>query len=97
MQSHGWGPDYDRQGRSGARETVIIKQLTATMALRAACSGIPNKRLHTHTRAESLKLEAIVSYHPSTLRSGKIVEDDVRWTSEINGLIYDFQCRDDER
>ena len=40
-------------GRSGARETVIIKQLTAAMALRAACSGIPNKRLHTHTHTHT--------------------------------------------
>ena len=47
----GWGPDYDRQGRSGAMEMVIYKTATAerfgnggaaAMALRAACSGIPN-------------------------------------------------------
>ena len=52
----GWGPDYDRQGRSGVMETVIYKTATAdcfgsggaaAMALRAACSGIPNTRLHT--------------------------------------------------
>ena len=45
----GWGPDYDRQGRSGAMDKVICKTATAdcfgsgeaaAMALRAACSGI---------------------------------------------------------
>ena len=45
----GWEPDYGRQGRSGAMETVICKTATAVcfgsggaaaMALRAACSGI---------------------------------------------------------
>ena len=45
----GWGPDYDRQGRSGAMEQVICKTATAdclgsggaaAMALRAAYSGI---------------------------------------------------------
>ena len=46
----GWGPDYDWQGRSGAMEKVIYKTATAAaMALRAACSGMPNTRLHTHT------------------------------------------------
>ena len=56
----GWGPDYDRQGRSGAMETVIYKTATAdcfgsggaaAMALRAACSGIPNTRSHTQNNA----------------------------------------------
>ena len=44
-----WGPYYDRQGRSGAMETVICRTATtdcfgsvgaAAMALRTACSGI---------------------------------------------------------
>ena len=63
----GWGPDYDKQGRSGAMVTVIYKTATAdcfdsgeaaAMALRAACSGIPNTRLHTHQPLDLLPLAA---------------------------------------
>ena len=35
----GWGPDYDRQGRSGAMETVIYKQLPPTAS--AAAEPLP--------------------------------------------------------
>ena len=43
-----WEAHYDRSGWSGHKgRWYIEKPTTATMALRAACSGIANKRSHT--------------------------------------------------
>ena len=43
-----WEAHYDRLGRSGRKgRWYIEKPTTAAMALRAACSGIGNKRSHT--------------------------------------------------
>ena len=45
-----WEAHYDRLGRSGRKgRWYIEKPTTAAMALRAACSGIENKRSHTHS------------------------------------------------
>ena len=55
----GWGPDYDRQGRSGAREKVIIKQLTAAAEAAAEPLSWPfglhiaGYRIHDYTHTHT--------------------------------------------
>ena len=71
----GWGPAYDRQGRSSAMEQVICKTATAdcfgsggaaAMALRAACSGIEIQDYTHRTQANN----------PNPLRGDSLGKDD---------------------
>ena len=71
----GWGPYYDRLGRSGARETDMQKPTTVASAAAEPLqwpfgphvSGIAGTRLHIHLIYSSI---AEVSGHPISLTLG---------------------------